>query len=512
MNVMYSDANGNLATTKDLGVDNITVFDNSRFKKEVKMEENAIVDGSLSAGNITTGGALSAGSITTGGALSAGNISTAGMINANKINVHAGNPSAVPTGRMAAGSLTIGDVKKDYGGGKDWNDNTAGLLMECSEKTEIAIHDAGTRVASAMYYDGPSNTISIGRDMGWRSSNVNIPGNANVDGAVSVGGNIKSTGDLQVYRAGDTNKGITITANNADGAAYDNYNGGIASWNGLGVKCLLDNKTRHLFNTRNGDLSMKGSLQADGAINASGIINAGGSVTSSLGNAVAQFRAKHGSYGTMLRQDGANFYLLTTKKDDPDGSYSDKRPFYINNESGDVTMTHNVNIVGTLTPGKIYAKVDSSPDSNGIEFRHSNESQGIGFGYNTIYATGSNADQNLNLKSRGTGKVQILNNANVTGNIDVSGSLSAGNILTDGTLKIKGRDILAELDALKANAVLYDTPIQTLANDAAMGRDPTKFMPFGQCDQCVGGDYKFLLWPGNKNTVSFKFVKNFKPS
>lgn len=43
----------------------------------------------------------------------------------------------------------------------------------------------------------------------------------------------------------------------------------------------------------------------------------------------------------------------------------------------------------------------------GIEFRHTNGSQGIGFGFNTIYAAGSNANQDLHLKARGTGNVVV---------------------------------------------------------------------------------------------------------
>ena len=58
-------------------------------------------------------------------------------------------------------------------------------------------------------------------------------------------------------------------------------------------------------------------------------------------------------------------------------------------------------------------------DSAGHEFRHANESQGIGLGYNTIYATGYNADQDLGLKARGNGKVRIrdalcINNTCIT--------------------------------------------------------------------------------------------------
>ncbi len=50
-----------------------------------------------------------------------------------------------------------------------WNGgNAAGLLLECSSNTEIAVHDNGTRLASCMYYQGDAtNQITIGRDMGW---------------------------------------------------------------------------------------------------------------------------------------------------------------------------------------------------------------------------------------------------------------------------------------------------------------------------------------------------------
>jgi hypothetical protein len=46
-----------------------------------------------------------------------------------------------------------------------------------------------------------------------------------------------------------------------------------------------------------------------------------------------------------------------------------------------------------------------SSNANGIEFRHDNGTQGIGFGFNTIYATGSNDDQDLGLAARGLGSL-----------------------------------------------------------------------------------------------------------
>ena len=70
----------------------------------------------------------------------------------------------------------------------------------------------------------------------------------------------------------------------------------------------------------------------------------------------------------------------------------------------------------------LYITGDFGADADGVEFRHSNGTQGIGFGLNTIYAAGSNANQDLNLKPK-AGSVKV------TGNIVVTGAItpSAGN-------------------------------------------------------------------------------------
>jgi hypothetical protein len=77
---------------------------------------------------------------------------------------------------MASGSLTIGSTDEDYGYATGWTTNTAGLMMECKDITEICVHDAGLRIASLLYYYGPTNQIYIGRDKGWGTSSVFIGG------------------------------------------------------------------------------------------------------------------------------------------------------------------------------------------------------------------------------------------------------------------------------------------------------------------------------------------------
>jgi len=75
----------------------------------------------------------------------------------------------------------------------------------------------------------------------------------------------------------------------------------------------------------------------------------------------------------------------------------------------------------------LYVTGDFDQAANGVEFRHSNGTQGIGFGHNTIYATGSNPTQNLNLMPRGTGNVGI-GTLDPQAKLDVAGAIKATSI------------------------------------------------------------------------------------
>jgi hypothetical protein len=49
--------------------------------------------------------------------------------------------------------------------------------------------------------------------------------------------------------------------------------------------------------------------------------------------------------------------------------------------------------------------------TGGVEFRHSNQTQGIGFAYNGIYMTGSNVDNDFTFLNRGTGQISFVQQA-----------------------------------------------------------------------------------------------------
>jgi hypothetical protein len=98
-----------------------------------------------------------------------------------------GKNYACMNGYMAPGSLTIGGIDSNFGGGTGWNGNTAGLLLETLDNTEIAIHDSGLRLASFMHYESSANRFTIGRDMGWGPiASVDILGNTSIRGQTNI--------------------------------------------------------------------------------------------------------------------------------------------------------------------------------------------------------------------------------------------------------------------------------------------------------------------------------------
>jgi hypothetical protein len=62
---------------------------------------------------------------------------------------------------------------------------------------------------------------------------------------------------------------------------------------------------------------------------------------------------------------------------------------------------------GTHPKGRTLYVTGNFGEADGVEFRHTNGTQGIGIGFNAICATGTNDNQDLNLRSRGDGSVRV---------------------------------------------------------------------------------------------------------
>jgi hypothetical protein len=93
------------------------------------------------------------------------------------------NAYAITNNHLAAGALSIGNTTQDYGGGTNWNASTAGLMMECLNNTEIAIHDAGNSIHSFMRYTTNGN-FRIGRNMGYGVVNTTLTGALTCDNTI----------------------------------------------------------------------------------------------------------------------------------------------------------------------------------------------------------------------------------------------------------------------------------------------------------------------------------------
>ena len=115
---------------------------------------------------------------------------------------------------MTAGSLSIGNGTQNYGYQSGVVANMSGLLMECVDYTEIAVHDAANRVASFMAYF--NNKFLIGRNMGWGSANVAI------NNALAIGGDYIPQYTLDIPLNGTGSSGSL-------GLRYFNYDTNIAA-------------------------------------------------------------------------------------------------------------------------------------------------------------------------------------------------------------------------------------------------------------------------------------------
>ena len=99
-----------------------------------------------------------------------------------------------------------------------------------------------------------------------------------------------SSGGFHPYKGGDTAKGVILFANNSDGATYATYNGGLASWYGIGFNSTFDSTTRFIFDTRTGESSQTGGIRSGALIDSrvlvsgtDGLISSSAITTTTLG-------------------------------------------------------------------------------------------------------------------------------------------------------------------------------------------------------------------------------------
>ena len=243
-------------------------------------------------------------------------------------NISGTNTYAVNNNHMATGSLTLGDWKVNYGGGNNWNSNTAGLMLECADNTEIMVHDSGLRLASFMYYAGASNLFTIGRNAGWGVTNTSVAGTLSVSGATTLSSTLGVTGvstfseQIDVTTTKVVNFGSNVTKEaNAGKIGYGTFDSN-ASLNIVGAGITGVNRCVRIWEC----------LSVNASANTTSTIYAG------LGTYANLTCAAGTRPSVQFRNDGDNFYMLLTNNGDPTGGWNDLRPFYMNTSNGAIYM------------------------------------------------------------------------------------------------------------------------------------------------------------------------------
>lgn len=98
-------------------------------------------------------------------------------------------------------------------------------------------------------------------------SDLIMTGTAIINGTVSINRGLSAAPALDVFDSvraygslTDTLRSVTLFGQDQDGATFTNYNGGLASWNGIGFESIFDNVTRFMFATRTGNFSLTGTI------------------------------------------------------------------------------------------------------------------------------------------------------------------------------------------------------------------------------------------------------------
>ena len=72
---------------------------------------------------------------------------------------------------------------------------------------------------------------------------------------------------------------------------------------------------------------------------------------------------------------------------------------------------------------------DNTSSTNIAEFKSFNQASGVGIGFNTVRATGSNVNENLNLEGKGTGVVRVNDDLQINGRQTITGASSSSVIV-----------------------------------------------------------------------------------
>ena len=325
--------------------DKETIIDGGSIKTDT-ITGNQILAGSITADKIATDAIKSHNYISSGGTqgsflnLGDGSFTSPNLSWDSNGNLIAKNANL--SGEIAATKGTIGgwnikdslysNVREPY----DINKYYAKKILNKPSFRNICMN---TNVLSAANYGTVSGDhVTVGDSI--IATNTAYSFGVNISlGRISLFGSTYYTSDL----ASELNKSssLTLSGDKISFWEYDEDGYEISEQNNTYITSNYARFSGDIFIDggigTDGDVDIGGKLQASsiatkngGLIETAGTVYGGGEIQCGGG----QMRIIGGNYGILLRNDGSNFYILSTDSGSPWGSWNSKRPFRINLANG----------------------------------------------------------------------------------------------------------------------------------------------------------------------------------
>jgi hypothetical protein len=303
-----------------------------------------------------------------------------------------------------------------------------------SQPAGSVVFSDGTKLAGSnqLYWDNAGARLGVGT--GSPQAKLHVAGAARVDELAGVGSRMVTTdasgtlGSAALPQLSLSGLTLGITGGNTVTlpAGADNLGNHTATQNlNLGTSQLIGN----------GGTSGLAVLGTGGLKVDAGVIQRGGAPITSTSDLGLYSRLSGNFLRLVTNAAPIRFYSDDDRGTTPNVTFESNGDVGIgtgNNTPGNRLDVQSVGRSGSHATGRtLYVTGDFNEAGNGAEFRHSNGTQGIGLGYNSLYAAGSNPDQPLNLMPKGAGGVGIGTTTpgallDVNGPAAVRGTLSFG--------------------------------------------------------------------------------------